>query len=383
MRLHITRLSSNRAVLTALIAVIVLAVAGTTVGYAAMSKTVTLRVDGKPTTVTTMASTVEDVLESEGIETGERDVVAPAAGTSLTEGSVVTVNYARPLEVNLDGETTTHWTTGRTVEQALAQLDLRITGASYSASRGTDIDRDGMSLDIATPKQLTLKIGGKTSKQTLAVMTVSDVLAELGVVKDRDDVLRPAADAVVEDGDTVTLHKIRVKDVRDRSQSIDFDVVEREDDTMTEGDTEVVRPGRAGERDVTYRVVFKNGKETRRVVVRSTVTSQPVDRIVKVGTKAEPEAPAVSSGGSNFAGGSTVWDQLAQCESGGNWAINTGNGYYGGLQFNIDTWRAYGGTGYPHENSRESQIAVATRLRDATGGYGSWPSCSSKLGLPQ
>jgi hypothetical protein len=77
-----------------------------------------------------------------------------------------------------------------------------------------------------------------------------------------------------------------------------------------------------------------------------------------------------------------VWDSLAQCESGGNWAINTGNGYYGGLQFNLGTWQAYGGTGYPHQASRETQIAVATRLRDATGGYGSWPSCSAKLGLP-
>lgn len=380
MRLHITRLSSNRAVLTALIAVIVLAVAATTAGYAAMSKTVTLRVDGKPTTVTTMASTVQDVLESEGIETGQRDVVAPAADTSLTEGQVVTVNYARPLEVNLDGETTTHWTTGRTVEQALAQLDLRITGASYSASRGADIDRDGMALEIATPKSLTLKIAGKTTKRTIAAITVSDVLAELGVVKDRDDLLRPGADALVEDGDTVTLHKIRVKNVRDRAESVGFDVVEREDDTLAEGETEVVREGRAGARDVTYKVVFKNGKETRRVIVRASVTSKPVDRIVRIGTKSEPEVP---SGGANFAGGSTVWDQLAQCESGGNWAINTGNGYYGGLQFNLSTWQAYGGTGYPHENSRETQIAVATRLRDATGGYGSWPSCSSKLGLPQ
>ena len=77
------------------------------------------------------------------------------------------------------------------------------------------------------------------------------------------------------------------------------------------------------------------------------------------------------------------WDKLAQCESGGNWAINTGNGYYGGLQFSLGTWRAYGGTGYPHQASRETQIAVATRLRDATGGYGSWPGCSAKLGLPR
>ena len=78
-----------------------------------------------------------------------------------------------------------------------------------------------------------------------------------------------------------------------------------------------------------------------------------------------------------------MWDQLAQCESGGNWAINTGNGYYGGLQFSLSTWRAYGGPGYPHEQSRETQIAIATKLRDANGGYGAWPACSASLGLPQ
>ena len=60
-----------------------------------------------------------------------------------------------------------------------------------------------------------------------------------------------------------------------------------------------------------------------------------------------------------------MWDSLAQCESGGNWAINTGNGYYGGLQFNLGTWQAYGGTGLPSDASRETQIAIATRLRDA------------------
>ena len=90
---------------------------------------------------------------------------------------------------------------------------------------------------------------------------------------------------------------------------------------------------------------------------------------------APPAAPAVTYSGTS------VWDDLARCESGGNWAINTGNGYYGGLQFNAQTWRAYGGTGLPHQNSKAEQIAVATRLRDANGGYGAWPSCSRKLGL--
>ncbi|MDT7616275.1 MAG: resuscitation-promoting factor RpfB [Pseudonocardiales bacterium] len=81
-----------------------------------------------------------------------------------------------------------------------------------------------------------------------------------------------------------------------------------------------------------------------------------------------------------------VWDQLAQCESSGNWAINTGNGYYGGLQFDDSTWKAYGGGDYApraHQANREQQIAVATKVRDDRGGYGSWPACAAKLGLPR
>ncbi len=78
-----------------------------------------------------------------------------------------------------------------------------------------------------------------------------------------------------------------------------------------------------------------------------------------------------------------MWDQLAQCESGGNWAINTGNGYYGGLQFNLNTWRAYGGTGYPHQQQprdadrdRDQAPRRQRRLRRLAG-------CAAKLGLPR
>lgn len=77
------------------------------------------------------------------------------------------------------------------------------------------------------------------------------------------------------------------------------------------------------------------------------------------------------------------WDRLAQCEAGGNWNINTGNGYYGGLQFNQGTWEAHGGTQYaPRADlaTREQQIAVAERVL-ATQGWGAWPGCSSSLGL--
>jgi hypothetical protein len=89
-----------------------------------------------------------------------------------------------------------------------------------------------------------------------------------------------------------------------------------------------------------------------------------------------PPAPVASKGDPNDP---ATWDRLAQCEASGNWHINTGNGYYGGLQFSASTWRSVGGTGLPHENSREVQIEMGKRLQ-ARAGWSQWPSCSRKLG---
>jgi LysM repeat protein len=88
--------------------------------------------------------------------------------------------------------------------------------------------------------------------------------------------------------------------------------------------------------------------------------------------------PAASST-TAIAGGS-VWDQIAACESGGNWAINTGNGFYGGLQFTLSSWQGVGGSGYPNQASREEQIMRGQMLQ-ARQGWGAWPACSAKLGL--
>ncbi|GAA1384187.1 hypothetical protein GCM10009613_14650 [Pseudonocardia kongjuensis] len=81
-----------------------------------------------------------------------------------------------------------------------------------------------------------------------------------------------------------------------------------------------------------------------------------------------------------------TWDRLAQCESSGDWSISTGNGYYGGLQFDRPTWTEFGGAAHaPTADgaTREQQIEIATKVRDARGGYGSWPACARKLGLPR
>ncbi|MCX4425249.1 transglycosylase family protein [Streptomyces mirabilis] len=86
--------------------------------------------------------------------------------------------------------------------------------------------------------------------------------------------------------------------------------------------------------------------------------------------------------GNAAAADSGVWDRIAKCESGGNWHINTGNGYYGGLQFSAGTWRAYGGTAYAStadKASKAAQIAVASKVQNAQG-WGAWPTCSARAG---
>jgi hypothetical protein len=91
-------------------------------------------------------------------------------------------------------------------------------------------------------------------------------------------------------------------------------------------------------------------------------------------------APAVPAALTDTATPAGHWDKIAACESGGDWNINTGNGYYGGLQFNAATWRNYGGHGLPHQASKATQIAIAEKVL-AKQGWRAWPACSRKAGL--
>lgn len=104
----------------------------------------------------------------------------------------------------------------------------------------------------------------------------------------------------------------------------------------------------------------------KRTQARTSVTQDP-------SVKPKLAAPKAVVGGN-------IWDRLAQCESGGNWSINSGNGYYGGLQFSLPTWKAVGGTGYPHQASKAEQVKRGQILQ-ARSGWGQWPACAFKLGL--
>ena len=129
-----------------------------------------------------------------------------------------------------------------------------------------------------------------------------------------------------------------------------------------------MKRGKPGQAVLTERLVFdKKGRIVKRILIKRVVTVKPGRSTVKVGSQPVD----------------AVWDRLAQCEAGGNWAINTGNGFFGGLQFTQGTWEAHGGRAYaPRADlaTREEQITVAKRVQ-ASQGWGAWPACTSSMGL--
>ena len=361
-RTGLAHLIGSRTWTFGLVGTVALVLAATTVGYSAVTDEVTLSVDGKTRTVRTFGHDVRSVLDGEGIELRDRDLVVPSLDSSVQDGTRITVRYSRPLEVSVDGVEHTYWTTATQVDSALDQLGIRFAGAELSASRSASIDREGMALRITTPKSVVVKLGrAKPRTVVLAAADVRELLDELGASYDDDDKVKPGLDTLVADGDRIVLTKVRVKRVHRAHEKMAPRVVEREDSTMYAGERETVREGTPGVRDVVYRVVLHNGHAVRRVVLRQHVLEEPVPTIVHVGTRTVPDG--------------SVWDRIAQCESGGDWHANTGNGYYGGLQFSLATWRAYGGPSRPDLVSREQQIAIAEKVRAASGGYGSWPVC--------
>jgi uncharacterized protein YabE (DUF348 family) len=378
-RQKLARISKSRIALVGAVAVAAAAVIGTTVGYASMGKEVTLNVDGKVDHVTATGDTVGDVLHDQGISLGSHDRVAPAVDTAVNDGTTIAVRYGKPLKLDVDGDTTTYWVTATDVRGALQEIDRSFDRARLSVSRGAGITRDGLRITVATPHRLTFVVGGhRAMHRTVPAYTVAQALHAMHLTLGKHDVVRPGLHHELKPGDRIVLDRVRIVRKHVSAEALPFTTVTHDDSTMTEGHSTVVRSGRTGLRDVTYRIVIRNGHLVARRVLSQQVLRAPVARVERVGTKSVAPAPTT-----NFAGGSTVWDALAKCESGGNWATNTGNGYYGGLQFSVGTWHAYGGSGLPSSASRETQIAIATKVRNASGGYGAWPACAASLGLPR
>ncbi|MFC4945727.1 transglycosylase family protein [Pseudonocardia sp. GCM10023141] len=346
----------------------------------AMDKRVTITVDGQDRVLHTFATDVGTALTAAGLTPAPQDRVEPALPTDLATGDHIIFNRARRLTLVEGPSERQIWTTATSVSEALTGLGVEATPIQMSAAPAAGIPLTGMSVVLRVPRAITFADGTEAPTQvTTLAGTVAGVLTERGIQLGPDDVSIPSGDTPVSPGTSIQVVRNGVGEVVETHPiNPPEQIVDAPD--LARGKRVVVDPGKPGEQTAIMRVYVQNGKEVRREQVRAGSTTPPRPRIVKVGSNDNiPAVPFIEDG--------SVWDRIAKCEATGNWAINTGNGYYGGLQFDAGTWRAYGGTDYaplPHEATREQQIAVATKVRDDRGGgYGAWPACSAKLGLPQ
>jgi uncharacterized protein YabE (DUF348 family) len=354
---------------------VMISIAGGGAAALAMNKSVTVDVDGHQQTVHSFGDTVGEVLEDAGLSVGEHDSLSPSPQAEVGDGGVIKLERGRQLKLIVDGAERTSWVRATHLGDALSQLGMseaEKAGTWMSMPKDGELPLQGATVEIKTLKNITLFDGANEPKQVkTTAVTTKEFLSEYKLALGPEDAAEGGLDVKLADGAEVHISRTGVSTVVQK-EAIDAPEQRVDDPDLEKGKTKVEDPGTPGEKLVTYKVTQKNGKEIARESVSEQVVTQPKPKIVHVGTKKAP-TPVIGDG--------SAWDRIAQCESGGNWAINTGNGYYGGLQFDKQTWNAYGGSQYaalPSQASREQQIAVAEKVRDARGGYGAWPVCGKK-----
>ncbi|WP_299167751.1 resuscitation-promoting factor [uncultured Arthrobacter sp.] len=385
--------------------VVMLSLVAGLLAFVGNGKSVQVVVDGQSNTVQTFGGTVAEVLRTANVTVTANDDVYPALAAAVDDGAAIQVNKAAAIEVELNGAETVVHTTGETVGELVTDLGVA-RDSDISAPAETPLVTLSSTLSISTPKTVTLAVDGKDRRIETTGNTVADLLTEAKVtLGDEDRVSVPVHSSLVT-GMGLKVTRVETGKKVTETESIDFPSTEQEFAELLIGERGVVQVGVAGERTRVFTVTVIDGKETSREKVSDKVTREPVEEIVAVGTREEepepepeeekaPEVEAAAEAAppveietpahapAAVVAGGGAWDALAECESGGNWSINTGNGYYGGLQFSASSWLGAGGGKYaplPHQASRAEQIATAEVLKQ-NGGWGHWPSCSSKLGL--
>ena len=350
---------SRKAVIAsaAVAAFAVTGIAGTSV--ATSFRDVTLEVDGVSIPVSGFMGKVSDVLSTAGVEVSPHDLVAPSLQEGVTNGQTVVVRRAQRYLVDINGVSTPTWST------ATDRSTSRATLPALTATGNIRVIADGQTHTV------------DAHEGTHA----SDLLQQAGVqVSPLDRVTFSS------DDQGVFLKVTRVqRGTEEREETLAKEVEEQEDSSLPKGTKRVVQEGSDGSIKRSFYVERRDGQEVVSQMLGENRT-EPVKQIVKVGTKETTSASSSSNSGSSASSSSAtvsgdgVWAALARCESGGNPATNTGNGYYGLYQFSASTWRAMGGTGLPSEASAAEQTQRAQALQ-ARSGWGQWPACARALGL--
>lgn len=328
-------------------------------------KNVTLMVDGQTQQFHTLHSDVKNILHAAGYTVSDRDYIQPSLDAHINDGETVTFNRAREIKLVVDGAEQHLWTTAIKVQDALPQ-GINTHNVAVVPSLGENVPLSGLLVEIISSKPVTIIDAGRKYKTFVPAKTVGDIANAIGKPLVQDDYTTPRADTPFKAGMTVKITRVRTQD-RTFTKDVKPKAKEVHDSELLKGVRLILKLGIPGKQQITEKIMMINGKIVKHLILDSKNLSQGTPDSIRVGTR-----PI-----------SQVWDQLAQCEAGGNWAINTGNGFFGGLQFTQGTWEAHGGLNHARRAdlaSREEQIAIAERVKDNQG-WGAWPACTSHLGI--
>jgi uncharacterized protein YabE (DUF348 family) len=346
----------------------VVAVGGATA--AAMSKHVTITVDGQDQQVSTLAGSVAGALSAAGLSPGEHDVLAPAADTAISDGSHIALERARQLTLTVNGTTQQIWTTADTVEEALLQVGQDPAAYQLSADRSREIPLEGMDLTATTLHTVSLAVGGAPATTVQSGgLTVADLLAAQGITLAATDTVDPAGTTPVTDGTAITVTRVAVTTTTDTVDVAPTDQT-TEDANLDKGSTQVVVAGTPGQQQVVTQLTTTNGVETGRQELSRTTLVEATPNQVHVGTKStlDWQGNRVFFHDTEFG---VNWDGMAFCESTNNpHAVNNPAGYlstYGLFQFDLPTWASVGGSGNPGDALPEEQLMRAKLLYQSRG----------------
>lgn len=335
------------------------------VAFVGNNKTVTLNVDGRVSSVQTFGGTVAEVVKSAKVDLQAADRVSPSLDAHVENGSVINVNLAKAVKVSLDGAEKTVNTTAPDVAGLVTQLGVA-SASELSVPKSAQLSVDGSFVAISTPKTVSILADGKASTTKTTATTVAEVLKDAGVKLAAADRASQPANAHVVNNMVIKVSRVDTSKTATVTEEVPFQTLTTNSADLLKGEEEVTQAGVPGTVTKKYKLVLVDGREASRILVSKTATLEPVTEKVTVGTKAKPKPAATpTSTAAPVMMNEAMWDKIAQCESGGNWSINSGNGYYGGLQFDIQTWIGAGGGAYAPNASQATkaqQIDIANRV---------------------
>ncbi|HEV2309777.1 MAG TPA: transglycosylase family protein, partial [Acidimicrobiia bacterium] len=321
---------------------------------------VELQVDGRQINARSSASTVGGFLADQHIKLNRADRVVPSASTALSNGLTVHVVRAFPVSVTVDGTAQVMYTAFSQPKDFIASLRLPSTVAMWN---GPTKLQSGAHVELNTRRVGTLAVDGQAVNFNLPVLTVQELLSNYQIKLGPQDFTTPSLSSQIPvDNPFVSVTRVAI--------ATTFQVVPYYLPLVTENDPNTPigqthdTPGSAGQLKITYEITNNNGSAVGEVPISQVPLVAAVAPVHYIGSKADPR-----------------WDEIANCETGGNWSM-VGPTYSGGLGIYNGTWNAFGGQQFasnPGYATREQQIIVAERIR-ARYGFGAW-GCGRKLGL--